>query len=151
MKTEYHRDEIKKHLIELKEEEIRNLESAAGTYAKDADLDEESVIDADDLSHQSQSTEAARNIQAQLEEARMQLNAFRKMHPENSLLIAKGSIVITNQMNFIIGLSFKDFVWKGERFIGISTDSPFFSVLADKRTGDSFRFREVEYIIEQIL
>lgn len=151
MKTEYHRDEIKTHLIHLKEEEIRSLEQAAGTYAKDADLDEEAVIDADDLSHQNQSTEAARNVYVQLEEARQQLEAFRKLHPEDSSIITDGSIVITNQVNLVIGLSFKDFEWKGARFVGITTKAPIFSALSNKRTGDSFQFKDTEYVIEQIL
>lgn len=151
MKTEYHRDEIKKHLIHLKEEEIRLLEQAAATYSGDADLDEEAVIDADDLSHQSQSTEAARNVYAQLEEAQQQLDAFRKIQPESVSVITDGSIVITNQANLVIGLSVKDFEWKGERFVGISTKAPVFSVLAGKREGDSFRFNEIDYVIEQIL
>lgn len=151
MKTEYHRDEIKKHLIHLKEEEIRLLEQAAATYSGDADLDEEAVIDADDLSHQSQSTEAARNVYAQLEEAQQQLDAFRKIQPEGVSVIMDGSIVITNQANLVIGLSVKDFEWKGARFVGISTKAPVFSVLAGKREGDSFRFNEIDYVIEQIL
>ena len=151
MKTEYHRDEIKKHLIHLKEEEIRLLEQAAATYSGDADLDEEAVIDADDLSHQSQSTEAARNVYAQLEEAQQQLDAFRKIQPESVSVITDGSIVITNQANLVIGLSVKDFEWKGARFVGISTKAPVFSVLAGKREGDSFRFNEIDYVIEQIL
>lgn len=151
MKTEYHRDEIKKHLIHLKEEEIRLLEQAAATYSGDADLDEEAVIDADDLSHQSQSTEAARNVYAQLEEAQQQLDAFRKIQPESVSVITDGSIVITNQANLVIGLSVKDFEWKGARFVGISSKAPVFSVLAGKREGDSFRFNEIDYVIEQIL
>lgn len=151
MKKEYHRDEIRKHLIHLKEEEIRNLEQAAGIFSGDADLDEEAVIDADDLSHQSQSTEAAQNVYVQLEEARQQLDAFRKMHPEDGRVITDGSIIITNQVNMVVGLSFKDFEWKGARFVGISTKAPVFSALAGKRTGDSFRFKDIEYVIEQIL
>ncbi len=151
MKTEYHRDEIKTHLIHLKEEEIRSLEQAAGTYVKDADLDEEAVIDADDLSHQNQSTEAARNVYVQLEEAMQQLEAFRKLHPEDSSIITDGSIVITNQVNLVIGLSFKDFEWKGVRFVGITTKAPIFSALSNKRAGDSFQFKDTEYVIEQIL
>lgn len=151
MKTEYHRDEIKKHLIHLKEEEIRLLEQAAATYSGDADLDEEGVIDADDLSHQGQSTEAARNVYVQLEEAQQQLDAFRKIQPEDVSVITDGSIVITNQANLVIGLSVRDFEWKGVRFVGISTQAPVFSVLAGKREGDSFRFNEIDYVIEQIL
>lgn len=151
MKTEYHRDEIKKYLIQLKEKELKNLEQVAGTYAGDADLDEEAVIDADDLSHQSQSTEAARNAYAQLGEARRQLEEFRKMDPEDPSVVSQGTIVITNQVNFVTGLSFKDFEWKGEHFVGISTEAPVFSVLAGKRAGDAFRFKGVDYVIEQIL
>lgn len=151
MKKKHTRNEIKSYLIELKENEIQRMEEVAKTYSKDADLDEESVIDVDDLSHQSQSTDAARNIYVQIDEAAKQIDAFKQMHPENSTEISEGNIVITNQVNLVVGLSFKDFEWNGERFVGISTQAPIYQVLMGKNEGDAFNFNGVDYVIEQIL
>lgn len=151
MKKKHTRSEIKAHLIQLKENEIKRMEEVAKTYSKDADLDEESVIDADDLSHQSQSTDAARNIYLQIEEANNQIADFKKMHPENTNEISEGSIVITNKINMVIGLSFKDFEWNGERFVGISTQAPIYQALMGKKEKDIFDFNGVDYVIEQIL
>lgn len=151
MKIKYTREEIKRHIIFLKKEEIKKQEEVARTYSKDADLDEESVIELDDLSHQNQSTEAARNMIAQIEEGKQQIVDFEHIHPENSLEVSIGNIVLTNQINLVIGLSFKEFEWNKERFIGISKDAPIFQVLENKKKGDTFEFNGMHYTIEQIL
>lgn len=151
MTKEQQRLEIKNHLIQLKEEEINKLIEIEKMYQKSKDLDEESVIDLDDLSHQNQSSEAAANMAIRIEREKSNLHTFRTTKPENSTEVEIGNIVFTNQVNIIIGLSFKPFEWKDKKFVGISKDAPIFEALIDKKEGDSFEFNGIKYEVTQIL
>lgn len=148
---EQQRLEIKQHLIQLKEEEISKLVEIERMYESAKDLDEESVIDLDDLSHQNQNSEAAANIIMRIERERNNLSIFKTTKPENSTEVEIGNIVFTNQVNLVIGLSFKPFDWNGKKFVGISKEAPIYSALADKKEGDAFEFNGLKYEILQIL
>jgi len=59
--------------------------------------------------------------------------------------------VFTDKVNFVIGLSFKDFEWENKKFVGISTQAPIFDALVGKRAGDKLEFNGINYTIEEIL
>lgn len=151
MSHKHHRKDILAHLIELKSQEIKALEDSHKIYAENADLDEESSLESGDFVQQVLSTESARSLEARINQAKENLNYFQSLQPELSDLVAEGNIVFTNQINFVIGLAFKDFEWENKKFIGISVDAPIFKILEDKKEGDHFEMNGVEYIIEEII
>ena len=65
--------------------------------------------------------------------------------------ITEGNVVLTDKVNFVIGLSFKDFEWENKKFVGISTQAPIFEALVGKRAGDKIEFNGIKYTIEEIL
>ena len=145
------RKQIISHLINLKEEEIKALENSHKIFAESADLDEESVLQDDDFSKQDQSRDAARDLSLRINIAKENLANFKNVRPQLVDEITNGNVVLTNKVNFVIGLALKDFNWNDEKYIGISTDAPIFSELQFKKEGDLFSFNGEEYSIKEIL
>lgn len=151
MSKKHIRKEVIDYLIQLKRKEIEALKESYKIYAEGADLDEESTLELDDFSQQNQSTDAARNLLVRINQATNDLNEFVTVRPELVDEITEGNVVFTNKLNFVIGLSFKDFEWENKKFVGISTEAPIFGALVGKREGDKVEFNGIEYIIEEIL
>ncbi|WP_068598218.1 hypothetical protein ACF3NR_09930 [Vaginella massiliensis] len=147
----YNRKDVIEHLINLKREEIKGLEESYKIYAESADLDEDSSLELDDFAQQTLSTESARNLQLRIDAEREKLNQFINLRPELVNEITEGNVVLTDKVNFVIGMAFKDFEWEGKRFVGISTKAPIFEALVGKRAGDQVQFHDIVYNIEQIL
>lgn len=151
MSKKHIRKEVIAHLIELKTNEIEALEDSHKIFAEGADLDEESSLELDDFAQQNRSTDSARNLQARINQAKENLEAFKNVRPELIDEITVGNVVFTDKVNFVIGLAFKDFEWENKKFVGISTDAPIFKVLLGKREGDQVEFNGIIYTIEEIL
>ncbi|WP_334126482.1 hypothetical protein [Empedobacter brevis] len=151
MNKKHIRKDVIQHLIQLKQDEINALKESERIYAESADLDEESSLELDDFAQQSQSTDSARNLQIRINQATEDLNNFRVLRPELIDEITEGNVVLTDKVNFVIGLSFKDFEWENKKFVGISTQAPIFEALVGKRAGDKIEFNGIKYTIEEIL
>lgn len=145
------RREIINFLIELKEKEIKALEDSYKIFVDSADLDEESTLELDDFSKQDQSRDSARNVLTRIEKAKENLAKFKNIRPQLVDEITNGNVVLTDKVNFVIGLAFKDFEWKNEKFIGISVEAPIFAELQWKKEGETLVFNQVEYKIKEIL
>lgn len=151
MNKKHIRKDVIQHLIELKQDEINALKESERIYTESADLDEESSLELDDFAQQSQSTDSARNLQIRINQATEDLNNFKVLRPELIDEITEGNVVLTDKVNFVIGLSFKDFEWENKKFVGISTQAPIFEALLGKRAGDKIEFNGIKYTIEEIL
>ncbi|MBW1619483.1 MULTISPECIES: GreA/GreB family elongation factor [Empedobacter] len=151
MNKKHIRKDVIQHLIQLKQDEINALKESERIYTESADLDEESSLELDDFAQQSQSTDSARNLQIRINQATEDLNNFRVLRPELIDEITEGNVVLTDKVNFVIGLSFKDFEWENKKFVGISTQAPIFEALVGKRAGDKIEFNGIKYTIEEIL
>ncbi|MFV0201437.1 GreA/GreB family elongation factor [Empedobacter falsenii] len=151
MSKKHIRKEVIQHLIQLKQDEINALKESERIYAEGADLDEESSLELDDFAQQSQSTDAARKLNIRINQATEDLENFKALRPELINEITEGNVVLTDKVNFVIGLSFKDFEWENKNFVGISTQAPIFEALIGKRAGDKLEFNGIHYTIEEIL
>ncbi|MGU9939813.1 hypothetical protein ACNFNZ_14720 [Empedobacter brevis] len=151
MNKKHIRKDVIQHLIQLKQDEINALKESERIYTESADLDEESSLELDDFAQQSQSTDSARNLQIRINQATEDLNNFKVLRPELIDEITEGNVVLTDKVNFVIGLSFKDFEWENKKFVGISTQAPIFEALLGKRAGDKIEFNGIKYTIEEIL
>ena len=151
MRENYTRKEVVDHLIQLKENEIEALEQSREIFSDGADLDEESTLTVDDLAQQSQSSQSALSLQVRIDNAKNNLENFKTIHPEDPKVVGDGSIIFTDKVNFVIGLSFQEFEWGNKKFIGTSTDAPIYGALEGKVVGDEVEFNEMKYTIEEIL
>lgn len=151
MSKRHNRREVIQHLIQLKSEEIEALTASQKIFLEGADLDEESTLELDDFAQQNSSNDSAINLQNRINKAINDLQDFKELRPELVDEITEGNVVLTDKLNFVIGLSFKDFEWENKKFVGISTEAPIFSALVGKREGDKVEFNGISYTIEEIL
>ena len=150
MSKKHIRKNIIDHLIKLRKEEIETLKATHQMYSDSLDLDEDSSLEVDDLVQQSRSTEDAIAIQLRIEEAQQELEVFINLEPELVPGITEGNVVITDQINMVIGLAFQQFKIDGEKFVGMSTQAPLYEFLEGKLEGDKIEFNGTEYIIQEI-
>lgn len=151
MGVTHKRQEVIAYLIQLREEEIKNLEETHEMYKDSLDIDEDSSIEVDDLAQQSRSTESAMSIQLRITQAKAELEKFVDLKPELVSGITEGNVVYTNVINLVIGMAFQQFDFNDEKYVGMSVDAPIYKVLEGKKTGDKVVFNEVEYHIEEII
>ena len=61
-----------------------------------------------------------------------------------------GAMVITNHLNFFIGVSSEKIEVDGAEVFGISTNAPIYKMMQGMGNGDKFRFNKREYKIEDV-
>jgi len=88
----------------------------------------------------------------QLDEAMTALSVLKRVvaHKQNKD-VTLGSVVITDTQKFFISISLGEIQIDGDKYFAISTMSPLFKAMADKKVGDSFTFRTSTYQIKEIL
>jgi transcription elongation GreA/GreB family factor len=86
---------------------------------------------------------------AKLKEEKNLLTAM--MQGETQGIVQPGSVVITNQGKFLVGVSIGAVTLIEEKFQTISPSSPIGQMMLDKKTGARFSLHEREFIIEEIL
>ncbi len=64
--------------------------------------------------------------------------------------VGVGSVVITKEFNFLVGVSLEDFEVEGDRFVGLSDQSPLYQELQGHKEGDEVPFRDKRYLIQKI-
>ena len=88
----------------------------------------------------------------QLEEALKLKQFLDKINPDlETSIIQNGSLVITNQGNFYIGISIGQLTIDGKHYFAISPASPIGAKLMNGSVGSSFVFNSKKYEIEKVL
>lgn len=64
--------------------------------------------------------------------------------------VSPGAIVITNQLNFFIGISTDKIEIDGITIVGISTNAPIYASMKNLHQNDSFKFNETAYQIKDV-
>jgi len=64
--------------------------------------------------------------------------------------VEPGSVVVTDQLTFFIGVSSEKVEVDGEIFFGISTKAPIYASMKGLKEGSSFQFNETKYVIEDV-
>lgn len=67
-----------------------------------------------------------------------------------SICVEPGAVVITNHLNFFIGVSSEKVEVEGVIIYGISTKAPIYASMLGLEKGGSFQFNETSYIIEDM-
>lgn len=142
--------ELINSIINHQQSKIEELEAFREKLEGVTDLDENSSRDIDDFSHQSESMEVVLHTNQQIESARDSLNILRVYANSELTNVMPGAIIETDKRWFLIGVSISSYELEGKEIIGISTETPIYSVMVNKSAGDSFSFADQEYVIQHI-
>ncbi len=145
------KETIKNQIIEIEKEELNGLKKMFSVYAEAADLDEESTLDPEDYSQQDQSRDSAKNLELRINRTKMSLDNFLNLDFGVKTEVEPGALVLTNSLNFFIGITSAMFDHEGKKYIGLNTDAPIYAALMGAKAGDKVAFNGQEYKIQEIL
>jgi hypothetical protein len=69
------------------------------------------------------------------------LSVLNRIALAENNIVKLGSVVKTNVMNYFVSLSLGEIKTGGEKFIAISTNTPIYQLIAGKKKGETFSFR----------
>ena len=144
------KNDIKKELVRMQNMIIQELEEKIHTTHGMVDLDETDTIDPEDFSHQYESAEMEQLMKVQLNRAKRNLDLLNSMDFSEKKTVEPGAYVVTNKFNFLIGFTTVPFDVNNKHIVGISVDSPIYSIMLGRKSGETFDFCGTHYEIEQI-
>lgn len=141
---------IKEALFSINNQVILDLKERIGGNKELVSLDSNDTVDPEDFSHQNESAEMNQLLEVQLEKALKEHSKLESIDFSAKQIIELGSVVTTDKFSFVIGIATTPFQVEDKQFVGISTDAPIYSMMKDKKEGDSFQYGNNYYKIVSI-
>lgn len=99
------------------------------------------------------------SIQLEMEKYSQQMNEFSALKKilfhinvdKQYDSVQPGCVVYTNQGSYFIAITAGEFVIEGNRYLTISLASPLGKELYKRKTGDTFSFRNKQFVIELVV
>lgn len=145
------KEEIKNKIIEIEHADLNALKEMYNTHASSADLDEESTFGHEDLAHQDQSRESAKSLESRINRQKQMIDSFLNLDFSPKSKVEPGALVLTNSLNFFIGITANMFDYEGKKYIGLNVEAPIYTALQGKKAGDEVEFNGQVYKIEEVL
>lgn len=142
--------DIIKELIRRQEQTIQELKEKMELAYSMVDLDESDTLDPEDYSHSYEAHEIHHITELQLAKAEKELDRMKAIDTSESSIYQMGSIVETEQFNFIIGFAALPFTFMSKSYVGISKDSPIYPLMLQTVIGNSFTYNGHQYTIKNI-
>lgn len=109
-----------------------------------------------DLSQQGFNTEIIHKVNAladQVSFANEEMKLLYNMLPTIQYIhdtVMPGSVVVTDKDVFFVSTSIEEFEVEGSKVFGLSTESPLYQVMKDRKKGETFSYNEKKYKIKEI-
>lgn len=134
------------------EQRLHDLKSSIDSADSLADIDEESVRDREDFSHQNEATDLKSAFKSRLGPVKAGLEYLGRHADLKSTTSEEGSILVTENLIIYLGLSFENIERdKQKDIIGISTKAPIYNDLVGLKAGDTFKMGEQNATVQSIL
>lgn len=138
---------LKSYVIDYKSNIIKDMQQSLQDYQGSSNIDETETKDPEDFSHQDESEDFKKILKGKIELAEQECAKLEKLTTEHSQRVGFGSLVETDKLCFYVSIATLPFVIEGKNCIGISEKAPIFSIIAQKKVGDSLKVGNVEYTI----
>ncbi len=146
---------LKHHIIQAAQ---RKLESMIASH-QDRISDLRSATVRDEIKETASQSERNREADIELLD-RFSEQAERLEHERDMLArfdershfgsVQPGAVVLTDQRNFLVGVSVEEFDCDGLAYQGLSVQAPLFKVLEGHRKGDTVAYQGVSYTITDV-
>lgn len=113
-------------------------------------LDRDQVVDDDGQSHYSVSSEMSDSLDHQIHEHKNNLEVIENMDFEPIQVVQPEAVVKTNDRYIAVAVSKPQFEFDDKEFIGISPDTPGYTVMEGKKAGDVCKFNNTLFEIQKI-
>lgn len=145
------KEEIRNKIIEQERELLMNMREVHKMHTNAADLDEDSSLSNEDFAQQDQSRESAKGIETRITQNKIALDTFVNLDHSPKTKAEPGALVLTNTLNFYIGIASSVFEYQGKNYIGLDVNAPIYSVLNNAEAGSEISFNGKKYEVLQIL
>ncbi|MFN8354708.1 MAG: hypothetical protein U0Y10_09690 [Spirosomataceae bacterium] len=139
-------------MIKRQKELIHQVEHSLSTIEANAEVGEEAGFGGEAEARREASMELLEAGSPHYDHNWRDLQLLEKLASEleEGSEIAPGSVVLTDSLNFVIGVSMTPFEVEQKRYIGISTHAPIFASLVGKQIGQIIHLGNKTYVIEDI-
>ena len=136
------RNEIINKIIDEQKRIVANLKVSVERYENASDLDEDSTIDPDDLSQQTQSRDMLLRFTQLFDKAKKDLEYLIKEIETQHETIESGTLIETDKAYIFIGISVPKFTAKDKDVYAISVEAPVYTNIRGKNIGDEIEFNQ---------
>jgi len=141
------KEEILQIVARQLENNIEELRKALEDYEAAADLDEGDTRDLEDFSQQDESKDIQRQLQIQLDNAQEDLDRLNELSGESVSSAKFGALVETDKNWILLGISIPVLQVGDKELLGVSPESPAYSVINGKSLGERFKLGNNSFTI----
>lgn len=145
------KEKIREQIIENEKNELKGLKEMYQIHAEAADIDEESSLSSDDFVTQDQNRDSAKVLEVRIQQLKSELDYFLNLDISPKNKVELGALVMTDSLNFFVGISTSMFQLDGKNYIGIEVNAPIYGALKDAQAGDEVSFNDKKYKILEVL
>jgi hypothetical protein len=116
-------------------------------------LGNEEEYDNNELSQKAQASQEIDSLNQGLKMALDEMEILKTLTTSLSSdqqFVALGAVVVTNRDTFFVSVSTEQFEADGKTFTGVSLESPLYSAMKGKKTGEKFSCKGLTYKIHEI-
>ncbi|MFZ1676078.1 MAG: hypothetical protein WBP41_05550 [Saprospiraceae bacterium] len=144
------KEEILVQVIQQMENNIAEIRISLQDYETASDIDEGDTSDPENFSQQSEQKELQYQMQIQLDSAQSSLIELKEYLGKEYSVAKAGALIETETNYFFLGVSFPALHIGKKELLGISTESPAYSVINGKSKGESFQLGKNSHTILSI-
>lgn len=132
------------------ESNITEIRLSLDDYEAAANNDEKEMMDPEDFSQQSEKKELQYQMKIQLDHAQSGLDQLREISEETFSVAKAGALIETDANYFLLGISFPSVSVGKKDVLGVSAESPAYSMINGKSKGDAFKLGKNTFTISGI-
>lgn len=149
MKKNISKNQILDACLEKQEELIAGFERRVNETRIDAYARQESASQSENRTPGK--IELLSKFETELEFAKLEMVYLKTLDPSGeNTIVEPGSVVVTNQRIFFIGVSSEKIDIDGNEVFGISTKAPIYGVMQGLKNGDTFEYNDTKYEIKKV-
>ncbi len=149
MKKKISKQAVLNICIQKQEEQVENFYNRVTSMKSDINNKDFSASQSED--RKAGKIEMLRIYENELDFSTIDLHYLKSLNSiDEYSTVQTGALVITNETLFYIAISTGRFEIDGVTVIGISVKAPIYNAMQGLAKGDSFKFHEMEYLIQEL-
>ena len=144
------KEEVLQIITRQVESNINEISNSLEDYKDASNIDEGDTVDPEDYSQQAEKREMQYQMQIRLDNAKAGLIRLKEFSSKQFSTASSGALLETDKNWFLLGISIPSLHLGNKELLGISPESPAFSIINGKSAGDSFELGKNTYTILRI-
>ncbi len=141
---------VRETMLSLQRHELESAKEKYFEYVANARLDRSEPIENDEQAQAEIASDLSEALDDTVHNYSDKLSKLQTIDFGPKVKVEEGAIVKLGGRHFVISVSTGKFSCDGNEVMGISTQAPIYAVMEDMRIGDSFTFRGMKFVIEDV-